>query len=150
MKTYVDYVYEIVKNEMGCLDAVYEDYIVHVVGHAGLTELRSNGLLEPCGVVEGRQLYALVNREAEYVSYRDKKPHTILFETREDAEKALNTVKDMIETYGWACVADLYEIAGLSSTYTDARMGWTRLDDADVVESRDGYGLRLPRPVPWC
>lgn len=63
MKEYIDYVYEIVKNELGDFDALYEDYIINLVGHAGLTELRSNKLLEACGVVEGRQLYAIVSRK---------------------------------------------------------------------------------------
>ena len=63
MKTYADYVYEIVKHELDGFEAIYEDYIINIVGHAGLTELRSNNLLEACGVVEGRQLYAIVNRE---------------------------------------------------------------------------------------
>ena len=63
MKTYVDYVYEIVKAELRDFDALYEDYIINLVGHAGLTELRSNNLLETCGIVNGMQLYAIANKE---------------------------------------------------------------------------------------
>lgn len=67
MCTYAEHVYEIVKAEMVSMDAVYEDYIQYLVGVAGLTELRSNGLLEPCGVIEGRQLYALCDKRKEKV-----------------------------------------------------------------------------------
>ena len=63
MKAYIDYVYEIVKHELDGFEAIYEDYIINIVGYAGLTELRSNNLLEACGIVEGRQLYALVNKD---------------------------------------------------------------------------------------
>ena len=60
---YVDYVYEILKNDIKGLDSVYEDYIIQVVGCAGLTELRQNNLLETCGVVNGRQLYVLCEKK---------------------------------------------------------------------------------------
>ena len=63
MKTYVDYVYEIVKAELEFFEALYEDYIINLVGHAGLTELRSHGLLEGCGAIANRQLYVLVNKD---------------------------------------------------------------------------------------
>ena len=63
MRTYADYVYEIVKHELDGFEAIYEDYIINLVGYAGLTELRSNTLLEACGAIAGRQLYVLVNKE---------------------------------------------------------------------------------------
>lgn len=60
--TYCDYCYRILKIDSTGMDAIYEDYIINRIGVAGLTELRSNGLLEPCGVVQGRQLYALCDK----------------------------------------------------------------------------------------
>lgn len=68
MKTYADYVYEIVRNELDGFDAIYEDYIINIVGYAGLTELRSNKLLEACGVVNGRQLYAIVDQKQKEIA----------------------------------------------------------------------------------
>lgn len=61
--TYADYCYQILKSDSKALDAVYEDYIIHLIGVAGLTELRGNGLLEPCGIVLERQLYTLVDKK---------------------------------------------------------------------------------------
>ena len=58
--TYADYCYQILKSDAKALDAVYEDYIIHLIGVAGLTELRGNHLLEPCGIINERQLYTLV------------------------------------------------------------------------------------------
>lgn len=60
--TYVDHVYKIIQEESEFFDALYEDYIVHMVGYAGLNELKRHHLLETCGVVNGKQLYAVVNR----------------------------------------------------------------------------------------
>ena len=59
---YVDYVYAIIKLESEGLDAVYEDYIIHLVGDTGLRALLSNKLLESCGVVNGRKLYTLCEK----------------------------------------------------------------------------------------
>ena len=60
--TYAEYCYQILKSDTKGLDAMYEDYIIHLIGIAGLTELRGNSLLEPCGIVLGRQLYALCDK----------------------------------------------------------------------------------------
>lgn len=55
----VDRVYKTVRDVCDNFDAVYEDYIIYLVGYEGLYLLQSNRLLETCGVVNGRQLYVL-------------------------------------------------------------------------------------------
>lgn len=65
MKAYVDYIYEIVKNETKGLDAVYRDTIIHLVGVYGFNALYEARLLEGCGSVNARELYVLVDREEE-------------------------------------------------------------------------------------
>lgn len=52
-------VYEVIKKECRGLDAIYEDYIVNLVGYEGLDILKEERLIETCGVVNGRQLYVL-------------------------------------------------------------------------------------------
>lgn len=61
MKTYADYVYGIVKEQTEKFDVIYEDYITELVGVFGLNALLDNGLLETCGIVNGKQLYVLCN-----------------------------------------------------------------------------------------
>lgn len=61
--TYCDYVYNIIKQELRGVDAVYEDYIIQLVGKCGLKIMLKNKLLETCGVVNGRQLYAICNKD---------------------------------------------------------------------------------------
>ena len=60
---YVDYVYDIIRLDMDGLDAVYKDYILREVGTYGFNALIENRLLESCGIVNGRQLYTLVEKE---------------------------------------------------------------------------------------
>lgn len=61
---YVDYVYDILKADTKNIDAIYEDYILHRVGTAGLEALLENKLLETCGVVRKRQMYVLCDKES--------------------------------------------------------------------------------------
>lgn len=63
MMAYADHVYYFVKTECSKMDAIYEDYIVQLVGTIGLTALRERGLVECCGVIDGRKLYALLDKK---------------------------------------------------------------------------------------
>lgn len=60
--TYAEQVYKILKDETEGMDAIYKDYILHLVGYSGLDALLENRLLETCGVVNGRQLYVLCKK----------------------------------------------------------------------------------------
>lgn len=40
-------------------DAIYEDSIVDIVGYDGLMLLRKEHMIESCGILEGRKLYAV-------------------------------------------------------------------------------------------
>lgn len=59
LKTYAEYVYDIVKSDCEGMDSIYGDYIKQMVGVYGLNALIEDGYLESCGVVNGRQLYVL-------------------------------------------------------------------------------------------
>lgn len=46
----------------GCvrgMDAVYEDYVIYLVGREGFDILRNQRLLESCGSINGRRLYTV-------------------------------------------------------------------------------------------
>lgn len=77
----------------------------------------------------------------------------IVFESRGDAEAVLTAMQDAIERYGMVSVADLYDIAEVSTTnYAANKYGWTDIRDictAESVRLRDGgYILKLPRAMP--
>ena len=72
----------------------------------------------------------------------------IVLEDRGEAERVISQMNDLIETYERVSVADLYDLVGLSSNYTDNDYGWTNIRNAEAVRVRDGYELRLPRVLP--
>ena len=71
----------------------------------------------------------------------------ILLETRADAELVLDQLEAVINKYGVASVADLYDLAGITPPrgYTTNKYGWTDIRSAKVARVRDGYILELPR-----
>ena len=76
-------------------------------------------------------------------SYED-----VILETRGEAEEVLDQLVALIDRYQTVSVADLYDLVGIAKDYTSNKYGWTNLATADVVRVRDGYMLKLPRPVP--
>ena len=72
----------------------------------------------------------------------------IIFETRGEAEAALDEMYHMLDRYGVVRVADLYDAAGLSQPYTSNRYGWMNLRNAEVIRVRDGYVIKLPKAAP--
>ena len=72
----------------------------------------------------------------------------IILETRGDAEEVLDQLNSMIDTYKIASVADLYDLVGISGSWTNNKYGWTNLANADIIRTRDGYQLKLPRALP--
>ena len=55
---------------------------------------------------------------------------------------------ELIETYGSATVADLYDLVGITCNYTDNKYGWTNLRNAEPIRVRDGYMLKMPKALP--
>lgn len=64
-RMFAEHVYMILKEDSKDMDAIYEDYILHMVGSVGLFALKDYKLIETCGIVNGRQLYALVDLTAQ-------------------------------------------------------------------------------------
>lgn len=87
--------------------------------------------------------------ERRYSSVRSNYGYDdIILESRGEAEKVLGCMDDMIDTYGFVSVADMYDLVGKSCNYTDNNYGWTSLRNAEPVRVRDGYVLRLPKALP--
>lgn len=72
----------------------------------------------------------------------------ILLPDRTEGLEIIERMRDVIDRFGLATVADLYDLAGISSSYTDNDWGWDNLADANVQRVRDGYVLVLPQPSP--
>ena len=103
---------------------------------------------------------------SSYVSYRsysdnsrrDDRSYTrrsvyefddILLESRGEAEDVLDSLDAIIDDYGSATVADLYELVGITGNYTDNNYGWKNLRNADIIRVHGGdYMIRFPKVVP--
>lgn len=72
----------------------------------------------------------------------------IILETRGEAEEVLSHLVDLTIDYDVATVADLYDLVGITSNFTDNRYGWTNLSNSSVSRVRGGYVINLPRPQP--
>ena len=58
-------------------------------------------------------------------------------------------LEELIDTYGFATVADLYDSLSITSTnHCDNNYGWYSLKNASCVLVRGGYKLVLPKVVP--
>lgn len=69
----------------------------------------------------------------------------VILETRGEAEDVISRLDELIDVYGMASVADLYDLVGISGQHTDNKYGWTDVRTASHVRVRDGYLLKMPR-----
>lgn len=70
----------------------------------------------------------------------------IELESRDEAYLVLDRLGDLVDEYGLATVADLYDLCGITTEYTDENWGWTSSRHMSVIRTRRGYALQLPRP----
>lgn len=71
-----------------------------------------------------------------------------IIDSRGEAEDVLSHMDDLIETYGTVSIADLYDLCGITAQYTDNKYGWTDIRNASVARIREGYVIKMPRPMP--
>lgn len=86
--------------------------------------------------------------DRRYESRRSYNYDDIILETKTEAEEVLAQMEDILDRYEVVSVGDLYDLVGITGSYTDNKYGWTSLRSADSVRVRDGYLLKLPRPTP--
>jgi len=73
----------------------------------------------------------------------------VIFETRGEAELVLDGMIEILNSeYKQVTVADFYDLAGMSTSFTDNKYGWIDLRGARVIGSSSrGYYIDLPRCV---
>lgn len=77
-----------------------------------------------------------------------REAHEVILSSREEAEKVLEALIDIVEKYEVASLADLLELCGQPSAHTDNKWGWAYLHNAEIRQIRDGYLLELPTMEP--
>ena len=101
--------------------------------------------------VSYRNYYDRDNRSSvrsSSASYSGYSYDDIVLSTRGEAEDVLLRMDELMETYGLVRVADLYDLVGVTGSYTDNKYGWTNIRNAEIVRVRDGYMIKMPRAVP--
>lgn len=89
--------------------------------------------------------------EPRTMSHRAKSSHNfddIILATRVEGEDVIEKLFELVSRYEQATVADLYELVGVQSSFTDEKWGWVDLRGAGVTRISSGYLLELPRPTP--
>ena len=69
----------------------------------------------------------------------------IRFGSHEDAERALNKIKDLVEKRGFAIAKDLFIEAGFTQVVPIPYFGWTDLSRAYIYKAGEEYALALPK-----
>lgn len=72
----------------------------------------------------------------------------ITLTTRGEAENVIMAMDEIVSEYKFVRVADLYDLVGVTGSHTDCNYGWTDIRSAEVVRTRDGYMIKLPRALP--
>jgi hypothetical protein len=72
----------------------------------------------------------------------------IVFQTRAEAQDALEQLVSYIKRYESASVADFYGLVDTPASHVDDKWGWHNLDDAMVQRVRNGFILDLPKTEP--
>lgn len=70
----------------------------------------------------------------------------IILGTKIEAQVVVDKLYETLEQYNCATVANLYDLIGQTSAYTDHKWGWTDLSTMTVKRVREGYLLILPEP----
>lgn len=92
---------------------------------------------------------------ASYSSVAPRRPVTqpsafdigeIILDSMINAQVVADELDKTIAQYGAATVANLNDLLGQTSAYTDNKYGWTDLSQMTIKRIREGYLLSLPDP----
>lgn len=72
----------------------------------------------------------------------------VILDSRGDAEAVLMRLDEIIDEYDFASVGDMYDIVGVTGSYTDNDYGWTDIRNARIERVREGYVIRMPKALP--
>lgn len=129
-------------------DIVTNGIDMFLYGGSGRTKSNSNS-----SRVSYRNYYDQKNNNAPRPSENNKSSNgfnydDIVFDNRGDAERAKQQMQDIVARYGIVTVNDLYEMVDLNAPFTSTKYGWMDVSSAEVIRTRDGYILKLPRATP--
>lgn len=117
---------------------------------SGYTNYNSYSRNRTAAPADRRGFSAPGRPEPRDISRRARASHDfaeVLFETRVDAEAALDSMTELLSQYDVVTVMDFYDLVEITGNFTDEKYGWFDLRSASVEHIRDGYIINLPAPV---
>lgn len=88
-------------------------------------------------------------RDRDTRSPRGYDQGNVVVNSRADAEAVIEQMDGIMDTYGMVSVADLYDLVGMTSNFTDNNYGWTNIRNAKPVRLRDGgWEIQMPKAIP--
>lgn len=72
---------------------------------------------------------------------------TIIFDERGEAEETLLRMRELIQQYGMASVADFYDFVDQPHEFTANDYGWRDLNNAEVVRKAGGFCIQFPKII---
>lgn len=94
-------------------------------------------------------------RDPRYAPQRDMTSHRgrlrqseYVLATREEAQRVLDRMNDIIEKYETVSLADLNEMLGFEKDFTDNTWGWVNLLDVPILQVQNGFLIDLPLAEP--
>lgn len=89
-----------------------------------------------------------IGRSAPSISGGPRTPRNIredfICVNKEDADRVLDQMNDIIDSYGVVTVQDVCKMIGWEFEYTDNNWGWDSLADVAIRQVREGFLLDLP------
>lgn len=124
------------------VDIVTDGINMILYGETSTASRKSSG-----SKISYRKFYEDDRRESRSDRRRRYDYNEVIFDSRRDAEEVLSSMDDLLDRYKVVSVMDFYDLADQDSVYTDRYYGWTNLHTAEVVRVRDGYAIKLPKPL---
>jgi hypothetical protein len=73
-----------------------------------------------------------------------KPQQTLKYSSKEDAEKVLEALKNLLPKWGNVTLADLYDLSGLPTTHAHQKWGWAHFDHSSIHQNENDWWLILP------
>ena len=77
---------------------------------------------------------------------RRRNRNEFILSSKDEANRVLEQMSNVVDVYQAVSVADLNELVGVPSNYTDQKWGWPDLRGVDVIQVHGGYLIDLPDP----
>lgn len=89
------------------------------------------------------------NRDSANDYQNDKVDYRrIILDYRDDAEEVVRQMRDRIRATGSASIADLFNLLGIPSEYTDNDWGWEHEDEINWKRISNGFLINVPNARP--